>query len=56
MKSIEKYRKAVVAFVVGSGAAWAIIEKADLSTKEGVYAFIGAAVNAALVYLVPNQA
>lgn len=53
-KNLEKYRKAVVAFVTANGAAIALVSAADFSTWKGVVAFVIAELSAYGVYKVPN--
>lgn len=54
LSNLERYRKAVVAFVVGNGAAIALVTTADFSTWQGILAFVIAELGALGVYAVPN--
>lgn len=55
LAKLEHYRKAVVALVSASAGVYGVIEKADLSTREGVFAALFALLAVAGVYVAPNK-
>ena len=52
---LEAYRKFVVALAGNAAAVWGVIEVADLSTKQGVYAAVLGVLGALAVYVAPNE-